>query len=145
MPSDYTVKIMVDEGLLEKTEPDQMANFKNIDPRLVDIYWDHGRHYTVPWQFGTTAFDVNTDKYKGDIDTLAILFNPPDELKGQINVLDDVNIVMHAAERYARRAALQRRQGEAEEGQRRCSWRPSRTGRLQLRHHHQDHLGRRRS
>src|SRR5882757_1482606 len=28
VPSDYTVKIMVDDGLLEKTEPDQMDNFK---------------------------------------------------------------------------------------------------------------------
>jgi spermidine/putrescine transport system substrate-binding protein len=101
VPSDYTVKIMIDEGLLEKTEPNAMPNGKNLDPRFVDIYWDNGRHYTVPWQFGTTTFEVNTDKYKGNIDTLAILFNPPDELKGQINILDDVNTVMHAAERYA--------------------------------------------
>jgi len=92
---------MVEEGLLEKTEPNAMPNGKNLDPRFVDIYWDKGRHYTAPWQFGTTAFSVNTDKFKGDIDTLAILFNPPDELKGQINMLDDVNTVMHAAERYA--------------------------------------------
>ena len=45
-----------------------MENFKNVEPEFVDIYWDHGRKYSVPWQFGTTAFDVNTDKYKGDID-----------------------------------------------------------------------------
>ncbi len=53
VPSDYTVKIMIDEGLLEKTEPDQMSNFKNIDAaNIVDVYWDKGRHYTVPWQIG---------------------------------------------------------------------------------------------
>jgi spermidine/putrescine transport system substrate-binding protein len=101
VPSDYTVKIMIDEGLLEKTEPSAMPNGKNLDPRFVKVYWDDGRHYSVPWQFGTTAFEVNTDKYKGDIDTLSILFDPPEELKGQINMLDDVNTVMHAAERYA--------------------------------------------
>jgi spermidine/putrescine transport system substrate-binding protein len=100
VPSDYTVKIMIDEGLLEKTEPDQMSNYKYIRPEAANVYWDNGRHYSVPWQFGTTTFAVNTAKYKGDIDTLAILFNPPDELKGQINMLDDVNSVMHAAERY---------------------------------------------
>ncbi|RVC84044.1 extracellular solute-binding protein [Mesorhizobium sp. M4A.F.Ca.ET.022.05.2.1] len=100
VPSDYTVKIMIEEGLLEKTEPNAMPNGKNLDPRFVDVYWDSGRHYTVPWQFGTTAFSVNTDKYKGDIDTLAILFNPPDELKGQINMFVDINAFMHAAERY---------------------------------------------
>ena len=54
VPSDYTVKIMIDEGMLAKTEPNQMPNFKNVNPQFVDIYWDNGRHYTVPWQFGTT-------------------------------------------------------------------------------------------
>src|SRR5215471_5693650 len=47
VPSDYTVKIMVEEGLLEKTEPNAMPNGKNIDPRFVDVYWDSGRHYTA--------------------------------------------------------------------------------------------------
>ena len=31
---DYTVKIMIDEGLLEKTEPNAMQNVKNVDPRF---------------------------------------------------------------------------------------------------------------
>ena len=100
MPSDYTVKIMVEDGLLEKTEPNTMANFKNMRPEFVKVYWDDGRHYSVPWQYGKTTFAVNTDKYKGDIDTLKILFDPPAELKGRINVLDDINSLIHAAERY---------------------------------------------
>ena len=100
VPSDYTVKIMADDGLLEKTEPNTMPNFKNVRPEFVNIYWDSGRHYSVPWQYGMTNFVVDTAKYKGDIDTLAILFNPPAELKGQINVLDDMNSLTHAAERY---------------------------------------------
>jgi spermidine/putrescine transport system substrate-binding protein len=100
VPSDYTVKIMVDDGLLEKTEPSTMENFKHMDPRFVNVYWDSGRHYSVPWQFGTTAFEVDTAKYKGDIDTLKVLFDVPVELKGRINMLDDINVVMHAAERY---------------------------------------------
>ena len=100
VPTDYTVQIMIKEGLLEKTEPDQMSNFKNVIPADVNVYWDEGRHYTVPWQIGTTAFAVNTDKYKGDINTYKILFDPPPELRGQINMLDDMNTIMHAAERY---------------------------------------------
>jgi spermidine/putrescine transport system substrate-binding protein len=100
VPSDYTVKIMVDEGMLEKTEPNKMSNFKNIKPNFIDVYWDPGRNYSVPWQFGTTSFSINTAKYSGPHDSLAILFNPPEELKGRINVLDDVNSLIHAAERY---------------------------------------------
>ena len=100
VPSDYTVKVMIAEGMLEKTEPAAMANGKNIDPRYVDVYWDSGRHYSVPWQTGITTFTVDTAKFKGDIDTLGILFNPPDELKGQINMLDDMGSIISAAERY---------------------------------------------
>jgi spermidine/putrescine transport system substrate-binding protein len=101
VPSDYTVKIMIADDLLEKTEPSSMDNYKNMLPAMTEVYWDSGRHYTVPWQTGTTTFTVNTDKYKGDINTLAILFDTPDELKGKINMLDDINVVIHAAERYA--------------------------------------------
>jgi spermidine/putrescine transport system substrate-binding protein len=100
VPSDYTVKLMIGDGLLEKTEPNTMPNFKNMKPEFVNIYWDDGRHYSVPWQFGMTTFTVNTDKYKGPIDSLSILFDPPEELKGQINMLDDIGSVIHAAERF---------------------------------------------
>jgi len=100
VPTDYTVKIMVDEDMLAKTEPDQMDNFKNVDPIWVNVYWDNGRHYTVPWQWGTTAFVVDTAKYKGDIDTLALLFDTPPELQHRINVLPDMNEMINAGLRY---------------------------------------------
>jgi spermidine/putrescine transport system substrate-binding protein len=100
VPSDYTVKVMIEDGLLEKTEPNKMENFKYVAPRFVDVYWDKGREYSVPWQFGLTVFAVNTDKYKGPMDSLAVLFSPPPELHGRINMLDDMNSTMHAAERY---------------------------------------------
>ena len=142
VPSDYTVKIMIEEGMLAETHPNQMPNFKNVKPQFVDIYWDKGRNYTVPWQFGTTAFDVNTAKYKGDINTYAILFDPPDELKGRINMLDDEMSVIHAAERYlgvprcgGDPADLKKVNDAAEQGE-------GRLAHLQLRHHHQDDLGR---
>lgn len=100
VPSDYAVKIMIDEGLLAETRPDQMANFKNVDPLWQDPPFDPGRHYTTPWQWGTTAFAVDTAVYKGDINTWAILFDPPDELKGKINMQPSQDEVFAAAQRY---------------------------------------------
>jgi len=100
MPGDYMVAIMIREGMLETVQPNKMANFKNVDPRWVDVYWDSGREYSVPWQWGTTTFAVNTDVYKGDIDTLALMFDPPAELRGRINMLRDVNDVLNAGLRY---------------------------------------------
>lgn len=100
VPSDYAVQIMIAEGLLEKTEPNKMENYKNVKADAQHLYFDDGRNYTVPWQIGTTAFSVDPTVYKGDINTYAILFNTPAELKGRVSVLDDMNSIMHAAERY---------------------------------------------
>jgi spermidine/putrescine transport system substrate-binding protein len=100
MPGDYMVAIMIREGLLEKVQPNQMDNFKNLDPRWVDVYWDPGREYSIPWQWGTTTFMVNREVYDGDIDTLAIVFDPPEPLQGQINMLRDVNDVLNMGLRY---------------------------------------------
>ncbi len=100
VPGEWLVKVLIDEDLLEKVEPNQLSNFNNIDPQWVDVYWDPGRHYSVPWHWGTTSFQINTDAYGGDIHTLSILFDPPEELKGRINMLKEVNEVMNMALRY---------------------------------------------
>jgi len=100
VPSAQFVPIWISEGLLLETRPDQMENFKNMDPKWVDVYFDPGRHYTVPWQWGTTGMIVNTKYYKGDPNTSAIFMDPPEELKGKINVVPEMMDVMHLAVRY---------------------------------------------
>jgi spermidine/putrescine transport system substrate-binding protein len=100
VPGDYMAQVMIAEGLLAQTKPYEMENFKHVDARWKSVYWDPGRRYTVPWQWGSTSFSVNTAAFDGDIDTLAILFDPPDPLKGRINMLNDINDVMNAGLRY---------------------------------------------
>jgi spermidine/putrescine transport system substrate-binding protein len=100
VPSGYVIEQMIKDGLLEKTEPNQMENFKNMRPEFVDVYWDKGRHYSVPWQWGTTGIAVNTDVYKGDINTWGILFDTPPELKGKVNVVPEMIDVINAASFY---------------------------------------------
>ena len=94
VPGDFMVAIMADAGLLDSFTPDEMPNLKNIVPQWMDVPFDPGRHHSIPYQWGTTAFAVNRDVYKGDISSLSILFAPPDELKGKINVLDSQNEVL---------------------------------------------------
>jgi spermidine/putrescine transport system substrate-binding protein len=94
VPSANYVPIWIKEGLLLETRPDQMENFKNMDPKWVDVAFDPGRHYTVPWQWGTVGMIVNTDVYKGDISTSAIFLDPPAELKGKINVVPEMSDIV---------------------------------------------------
>lgn len=100
VPSANYVPIWVKEGLLLEARPDQMENFKNVDPRWVDVVWDPGRHYTVPWQWGVTGIGVNTKVYGGDINTSAIFLDPPAELVGKLNVTPEMNDVLFATIRY---------------------------------------------
>lgn len=100
MPGDYAVQLMIEENLLEETRPDLMSNYANVDPHYRDVYWDVGRRYTVPWAVGFTSFAVNSAAWTEEADSIALLFDPPEALKGRIAMLDDMVSIMHAAERY---------------------------------------------
>ncbi|MEM9098955.1 MAG: extracellular solute-binding protein [Pseudomonadota bacterium] len=100
VPSHSYIPIWVEEGLLMATRPDEMENFKNVEARWVDVEWDPGRHYTVPWQWGSVGMIVDTSVYSGDINTSAIVFDPPEELIGKINVAPEMQDVIHTAIYY---------------------------------------------
>lgn len=94
------VPIYVNEGLLLESRPDQMENFKNVDEKWVNVEFDKGRHYSVPWLWGLSGIGVNKTVYSGDINTSAIFLDPPAELVGKINVEPEMNDVMYAAIAY---------------------------------------------
>ena len=100
VPGDYMVKILADEGMLDTFERSELSNFSNIAPEWVDVSFDPGRQSSIPYQWGTTSFAVNTSHYNGDINTLALIFEPPAELRGKINVLDSQGEVLALASLY---------------------------------------------
>ncbi|WP_417770557.1 extracellular solute-binding protein [Stappia sp.] len=97
VPGDYMVKIMADEGMLGTIEEGELANKGNIADEWADPGFDPGRKSSIPYQWGSTSFAVNRDVYDGAIDSTDILFNPPAELSGKINVLDSQGEVMAMA------------------------------------------------
>lgn len=94
VPGDYMVEIMSGEGMLDTIAAGELKNMGNIEPQWVDVPFDPGRKHSIPYQWGSTSFSVNRDVYGGDIDDTAILFEPPAELQGKINVLDSQGEVM---------------------------------------------------
>ncbi len=100
VPTASFVPIWIEEGLLLETNPNEMENFSNIAPQWVDVPFDPGRKYTVPWQWGTTGITVNKSVYDGDPNTSAIFLDPPDELKGKINVVPEMADVMYLSIKY---------------------------------------------
>ncbi|MDH3264045.1 MAG: extracellular solute-binding protein, partial [Paracoccaceae bacterium] len=94
VPSANYVPIWIEKGLVQELDLSKLPNHANIAPEWRDVPWDPGRGYTVPWQWGTTGVAVNTSVYSGDINTSDIFLNPPDELKGKVNVVPEMNDVM---------------------------------------------------
>jgi len=100
VPTHSYVPIYISKGLLLEARPDQMENGKNIAPEWMNVDWDPGRHYTVPWQWGTTGVAVNRKAYSGDINTSAIFMDPPAELVGKVNVVPEMQDVISLALMY---------------------------------------------
>ena len=97
VPGDYMVEIMAGEGMLDTIVDGELANKANIMEQWADPSFDPGRASSIPYQWGSTSFMVNRDVYAGDINTTDIIFNPPAELKGKINMLDSQGEVMALA------------------------------------------------
>lgn len=100
VPSHNYVQIFVGKGLLAELDHDRLKNFGNIDPKWVDVPWDQGRKYSIPWLWGTVGMGVNTDTYSGDPNTSAIFLDPPEELVGKVNVAPEMTDIMHLTTMY---------------------------------------------
>ncbi len=101
VPSANYVPIWVEKGLIVPLDLAKLPNHANIAPEWRDVSWDPGRAHTVPWQWGTTGIAVNTAVYPGDINTSAIFLEVPEELKGKINVVPEMNDIVAMATMYA--------------------------------------------
>jgi spermidine/putrescine transport system substrate-binding protein len=76
VPSDYAVQSMVKENLLAPLDKAKLTNLSNIDPELLDLYFDPGNAYSVPYFWGVTGIAYNKSKFAAAPDSWAALFDP---------------------------------------------------------------------
>jgi spermidine/putrescine-binding protein len=93
VPSDYMVKILVAEKLIQTLDHTKIPNIANLDPRFLDKKFDPKNQYSVPYFWGTTGFGYNKAKL-GALDSWQALFDPKN--KGRILMLDDMREVFGA-------------------------------------------------
>ncbi|GGO30795.1 putrescine-binding periplasmic protein [Gemmobacter aquaticus] len=101
VPSANYVPIWVEKGLVTEFDMSKLSNHGNIAPEWKDVAWDPGRKFSIPWQWGSTGVAVNTKVYGGDINTSNVFLNVPDELKGKINVVPEMNDIVSMAVMWA--------------------------------------------
>lgn len=99
-PSNNFVPILIKEGLIQKVDAKDLPGYSNLVEKFQSPPWDPTGAYTIPFDITTTGIAVNTDVYKGDIDTYKILYEPPAELQGKINMFDTPSEVVAQASIY---------------------------------------------
>jgi spermidine/putrescine-binding protein len=87
VPSDYTVAIMVKQGMLEPLDRAQIPNFPNLDPKYLNQYYDPGNKYSIPWQWGTTALVYDKTTVPSEPKSWTDLWAPA--YKNRLVMLDD--------------------------------------------------------
>lgn len=87
VPSDYMVRVLSHQNLLEKLDLTRLPNRKNLSRMFQDLPYNPKGECAVPFLWGTTGIGYNKTKVTDPVDTWAILWNQ--KYQDRILMLDD--------------------------------------------------------
>ncbi len=90
IPSDYMIGKLINEGMLEEINFDNIPNYQYIDDEYKNLDYDPDNKYSVPYTWGTVGIFYNTTMVdKADIEEQSwdILWN--EKYKGEILMFDN--------------------------------------------------------
>jgi spermidine/putrescine-binding protein len=91
-PTDYIVPLMIRQGVVQKLDKSKLPVLDGFDPNYLNLEFDPGNEYTIPYQAGTDAIAVNTDAVENLPTSWADLWN--EEYAGRLVFLDDSRAVI---------------------------------------------------
>ena len=95
VPSDYMVDVMTKLDLLQKLKTDQIPNSKNVNETFLKQSFDPANDYSLPYAWTTVGIAVNTELFKGKMDSWKDFFENK-EISGKVSMLDDAREVLAA-------------------------------------------------
>lgn len=98
VPSDFYVQVMIEEGLLQKINFDNIPNFENIADEWKNLEYDPNNEYSVVYMYGYDGIIYNKDKVKETPTSWGDLWNP--EYKGHVVLMDAADELMNMAHQY---------------------------------------------
>lgn len=124
VPSDYTVAILKRQGLVQKIDAGRIANWKNLDPKLLGRAYDPKNEYAMPYFWGTTGIGFDKQAVAGGaVDSWNVMFD--EKYAGKILMLKDARECLAVALKRMgksineRDPAVLRQAGEVLKGQKR--------------------------
>ena len=96
IPSEYMIQKMMKQNLLLKLDHSKIKGLENIDPRFLNIDFDQGNQYSVPYFWGTLGIIYN-DKFvkEENMQHWNDLWRP--ELKNNVMLIDGAREVIGLA------------------------------------------------
>lgn len=93
VPSEYAISKMKEEDLLLPVDHKQLPNLKHINPRFLNLSFDEGNRYSIPYFWGTVGVVYNKEMLNGkEITSWDDLWDP--KLKNQILLADGAREVI---------------------------------------------------
>jgi spermidine/putrescine transport system substrate-binding protein len=75
MESRY-IPLLVEEGLLARLNPQNLANLRNISANFRELAYDPSNDYSIPYNWGTTGLVVRSDLVEEPVTRWADLWDP---------------------------------------------------------------------
>jgi spermidine/putrescine transport system substrate-binding protein len=99
VPSNDFVERMVQADMIIPLDHTLIPNMKNIDPSFIDVAYDPGRKYSMPYTWLTLGIGYRKSKVKTRPDSWKVLFDS-DEYKGRIALLDEAGDLFRLYGKY---------------------------------------------
>ena len=95
-PSEYIVERLINKGLLAEINYDNIPNFSNIRPDLLNPNYDANNAHSVPYMWGTLGILYNTKLVdEADAQSWSVLWNP--KYAGQVLMMASLRDTMGIA------------------------------------------------
>jgi len=95
-PTDYAISPLLRQNKLQKLDKTKLAVMPYYDPIYLNLSFDPGNEYSVPYEAGIDAIVYNADKIKTPPTSWADLWNPDYVKAGRMISLDDSRAVIGA-------------------------------------------------
>ncbi|GEN49598.1 ABC transporter substrate-binding protein [Alkalibacterium pelagium] len=93
IPSEYMIERMIEEDLVVELEHSRIEGLEHIDPDFLDLNFDPGNRYSIPYFWGTLGIAYNEDLLEGfEPESWEDLYRP--ELADSILMIDGAREVI---------------------------------------------------
>ncbi len=102
VPTGDAVATLIRQGALRPIEHARLPNLANLKPEFLNLWFDPGNRYSVPYAYSVTLLGYNEQKMRElgiPTDSWAAIFEPKylARLRGKVTVLDSQRELMAAA------------------------------------------------